>query len=130
MIAVEVFEHLAAVDAVLGEARRVLRPGGILAIVDKNAGSLKRGRPWLPNLVVKWLDETPRPLDVPARRPGPRALVLARGVPQPAAAAIRGRPGRAPAHRPAEAGRWLFRHVAAVRLMTLWSARVPGGQFA
>src|SRR5207245_8170376 len=56
-IAVEVFAHLAAIDEVLGEVRRVLRRGGIVAIVDKNAGSWNARRPWLPNLAVKWIDE-------------------------------------------------------------------------
>lgn len=57
--AVEVFEHLPInqIDAALNEVRRVLKVGGRLVIVDKNAGSLNGDRPWLPALVVKWIDE-------------------------------------------------------------------------
>lgn len=57
--AVEVFEHLPPdqLDNALIEIRRVLKPGGRLVIVDKHAGSLNASRPWLPALVVKWIDE-------------------------------------------------------------------------
>ena len=44
VVAVEVFEHLAAVDAVLREVRRVLQPGGVVVIVDKNAYSMNARR--------------------------------------------------------------------------------------
>src|SRR5439155_18888468 len=59
VVAVEVFEHLAprAVDAVCGEVRRVLRPGGTFVLVDKNVYSLSARRPWLPSVAVKWIDE-------------------------------------------------------------------------
>src|SRR5262249_37374499 len=41
VVAVEVFEHIprAAADEVRAEPPRVRRPGGTLAIIDKNAGS-------------------------------------------------------------------------------------------
>ena len=57
VIAVEVFEHLADIDAALGEIHRVLRPGGLIVVVDKNRLSLNASRPWLPNAVVKAIDE-------------------------------------------------------------------------
>ncbi len=57
VIAIEVLEHVGDVGPVLLEARRVLRAGGRLAIVDKNALALDARRPWLPSLVVKAIDE-------------------------------------------------------------------------
>ena len=35
----------------------MLRPGGTLVIVDKNACSWNARRPWLPSVAVKWIDE-------------------------------------------------------------------------
>lgn len=125
VFAVEVFEHLTRIDDVLIEIRRVLRPGGTLAIVDKNAGSLNARRPWLPNLAVKWIDERrglwmyPGDSEVRERWFWPRAF--------------RRRLGRhfedvGVSHllSPSESGLALFRRVPSARLMTLWSARAPG----
>jgi SAM-dependent methyltransferase len=125
-IAVEVFEHLAAIDEVLLEVRRVLRPGGILAIVDKNAGSWNAERPWLPNLAIKWIDERRGLWMYPSGGPVRERWFW----PQ----SFRNRLRRLfsevrVAHllTPGEAAHPLFRRVPGARLLTLWSARVPGG---
>lgn len=57
VVAVEVFEHVARPGGALVEAARVLRPGGVLMILDKNLGALDARRPWLPAAAVKWIDE-------------------------------------------------------------------------
>lgn len=59
VVLVEVIEHVAPSDlsSLLREVHRVLRPGGKVLIIDKNAASLDPVRPWLPAVVVKRIDE-------------------------------------------------------------------------
>jgi ubiquinone/menaquinone biosynthesis C-methylase UbiE len=124
VIAVEVFEHLAAIDEVLLEVRRVLRPGGIVAIVDKNACSWNADRPWLPNLAVKWIDEQR------GRWMYPKGSPVSERWFWPWSFCRRLRRFFDPVDvwhllSPDEAGHTLFRQVPRARLFALWLARVP-----
>jgi 2-polyprenyl-6-hydroxyphenyl methylase/3-demethylubiquinone-9 3-methyltransferase len=129
VIAVEVLEHIDPRfrHATIAESRRVLRPGGTFVVVDKNLASLNALRPWLPAIVVKWIDEYrgrwmydrggpvrerwfwPRRLRAELRRlfDTVRIVHLA---------------------SPLETSCCVFRFVPAARLMTLWVARCPGGR--
>jgi 2-polyprenyl-6-hydroxyphenyl methylase/3-demethylubiquinone-9 3-methyltransferase len=128
IIAVEAFEHLAprSLDTVCREARRVLRPGGRLVIVDKNARSWNARRPWIPSVAIKWIDER-RGLWMYSPRDAVRERWLHAG------------PLRARLERwfsevrveyllsNAEQGRFLFERFPGTRLFVLWAARAPGG---
>ncbi len=126
--AVEVFEHLdpRSRSLVCAEARRVLLPGGLLVIVDKNTGALDARRPWLPSVLVKRIDEYRGRWMYPAGGPVRERWFW----PEAMRAELERTFQDVQIHHllaPAEEKSWLFRRLPAVRLMALWSARVPGG---
>jgi 2-polyprenyl-6-hydroxyphenyl methylase/3-demethylubiquinone-9 3-methyltransferase len=129
VFAVEVFEHVAAggIVGVLDEVARVLRPGGVVAIVDKNAAACNAQRPWLPGLAIKWLDERRGRWMYPAGGPVRERWFLPRRFRRLLESrfeevAIRYLLSEA------ESKRLLFRAVPSARLMTLWTGRAPGGR--
>ncbi len=129
VIAIEVFEHLDpwSREQTCNEAQRVLCCGGVLVIVDKNIAALDARRPWLPSALVKRIDEYRGRWMYPAH-----GLVRERWFwPPGLRAELRRRFSDVRIVRllaPAESNTWLFRRLPAARLMTLWSARVPGGE--
>jgi SAM-dependent methyltransferase len=128
VMAVEMFEHLApeSVDRVCDEARRVLRPGGTLAILDKNAWSWSARRPWLPSVVVKWVDER-RGLWMYSHREPVRERWFA---PSRFERRLRRRFADVQVMHVlsrAEEGRFPFELVPGTRLFALWAARRAGG---
>jgi 2-polyprenyl-6-hydroxyphenyl methylase/3-demethylubiquinone-9 3-methyltransferase len=128
VLAIEVFEHLDpdTWDATLAEARRVLRPRGTLAIVDKSLASWNAQRPWMPSALLKRIDERRGrwmyPSDGPVRERWFWPSKLRKAM-QPHFADVR------IVHllSPEEAEHVLFRTLPATRLMALWVARADGG---
>lgn len=127
VFAVEVLQHIHDVNAVLDEARRILKPGGMLVLIDRNAAALDRKRPWLPSLIVKAIDERRGLWMYPADGPVRERWFLARR--------LANRLAKRFTHVTFEylvpdrpAAPWIHRHVPRSRPFVLWTARVPGGE--
>jgi ubiquinone/menaquinone biosynthesis C-methylase UbiE len=128
-IGIEVFEHLdeAGMRSALNELERVLRPGGRLAIIDKNAAALNSRRPWVPNLAVKWIDQKRGLWMYPDRGPVRERWFLPRRF----ARQLRQHFGDVRTEyllSPDEAGSRVFERWPALRRMVLWTARREGGR--
>jgi 2-polyprenyl-6-hydroxyphenyl methylase/3-demethylubiquinone-9 3-methyltransferase len=128
VVAIEIIEHLSrrGLDEALAEVGRVLRPGAVLAIVDKNAHALDARRPWLPSLAVKWIDERRGLWMYPADGPVRERWFW------PSALRARLEERFDDVHidhllSPEEEACRVFHNLPCTRLLTLWTARARGG---
>jgi 2-polyprenyl-6-hydroxyphenyl methylase/3-demethylubiquinone-9 3-methyltransferase len=127
VVAVEVFQHLApgTLDTVFQEVQRVLKPGGLVAIVDRNLLALEPGRPWCPSVVLKWIDERRGLWMYPAGGPTRERWFwperfrhrLGRYVNEVRAEYLL---------TPEESAQWPLRALARGRRFVLWTGRVSG----
>ena len=102
-------------------------PAGSWRSSTRTPASLNAQRPWLPNLAVKWIDERAGSGCTRAAARSASAGSGPRGSGDRLGRRLRGRPGRAPALARGSGPPALPVRRRA-RLMTLWSARVPGGR--
>lgn len=124
VIAVEILEHVASPATVLGEAARVLQPGGTLVVIDKNALALDARRPWLPAALVKRLDEHRGRWMYPAHAPFRERWFVVRSLRRQLEGFFDDVAVEA-LLAPAEARHAVFRVWPPARLMTAWIARAP-----
>ena len=104
----------------------LIDPQVTFVLVDKSVYALNARRPWLPAVAVKWLDQRRGRWMYPARGPVRERWFWP--------SSFANRLGRLFGEvrvehliTPEEAAHPLFRRVPGARLLTLWSARVPGG---
>ena len=127
VLAVEMIQHLPprGLDRVLDEIRRVIKPAGTVAVIDRNLGALDPNRPWLPAVVVKEIDQArgrwmyPRNSPVQERWQWPSRFggKLSRQFDDVAWSYLLS---------PAEANRPVFRRMEQARRFVLWTARGRG----
>ncbi len=126
--AIEVLQHLPfeRLPDWIAETTRVLKPGGRLALIDRNLWALDDRRPWLPSVALKRLDERRgrwmyRVEDkVQERWASPRGLqrMLEQNLSRVCVRML---------IRPEEKGRWLFENLPLSRRMALWTGEKQGG---
>jgi ubiquinone/menaquinone biosynthesis C-methylase UbiE len=128
VFAIEVLQHVhpAHLGEVISEMRRVIAPGGRLAIVDKNAAALDRNRAWLPAIAVKWIDQKRGRWMYPARGPLRERWFLAGRMSARLSRQFVGVEAT-PILSPHEEGRAIFRSLPYARSLILWTAHAPGG---
>jgi 2-polyprenyl-6-hydroxyphenyl methylase/3-demethylubiquinone-9 3-methyltransferase len=126
VVAVEVFEHLADLDAAMAECARVCHPMGSLVVIDKNRRALDARRPWLPAAVVKRIDERRGRWMYPYNGPV-RERWFTIGEMKRKLRARFDLVEQESLLQPSEIGGWVFRAAPQTRLFVLWTAKRAKG---